>query len=202
MHTPGQGYLSRMASLLPLIQDILPMILPASVSVTKATEILPPDTQPSEGQDVRVISRNAVVDKTDRMCTSGEPYRSLDLLFPSIHIHFTVLIIKPESSSSIRHHGEQGAFHRPFRRSRGRTNSASSPSMAKPTKKPSSTQSPAKAYSSHNQRATTRSRSATSWDRGTLPLSRRGQSTKPSTSPTPTSTWWSSGAGAALSRSI
>jgi hypothetical protein len=81
MHIPGQGYLSKMASLLPLIQDILPMILPASVSVTKATDILPPETQPSEGQGgaegkaagVRVISKNAVVDKTDKMCTSGEP---------------------------------------------------------------------------------------------------------------------------------
>ncbi|KAK4102398.1 RmlC-like cupin [Parathielavia hyrcaniae] len=81
-----------MASLLPLIQDILPMILPASVSLTKAADILPPEPEPSEAEGaspaVRVISRHAIVDKTDRMCAS-------------------VLILKPNSSSSIRHHGEQ-----------------------------------------------------------------------------------------------
>jgi hypothetical protein len=72
----AQGYLSKMASLLPLIQDILPMILPASVTVTKAADILPPETQPTEEAegakpDVRVISRHALVDKTDKMCASG-----------------------------------------------------------------------------------------------------------------------------------
>ncbi|KAK4149943.1 hypothetical protein C8A00DRAFT_18449 [Chaetomidium leptoderma] len=83
-----------MASFLPFIQDILPMILPASVSVTKAADILPPEPQPSDGEPeaetpgVRVISRHALVDKTDSMCA-------------------TVLIVKPKSSSTIRHHGEQ-----------------------------------------------------------------------------------------------
>lgn len=78
--------LSKMASLLPLIQDILPMLLPASVAVTKAADILPPAPQPVQGDEaggeidspkdkVRVISRNAIVDKTDRMCTSGERVR-------------------------------------------------------------------------------------------------------------------------------
>ncbi|KAK4237540.1 hypothetical protein C8A03DRAFT_15930 [Achaetomium macrosporum] len=88
-----------MASLLPLIQDILPMILPASVAVTKAADILPAQTQPTEPESeregeasgVRVISRNAVVHKTDKMCAS-------------------VLIVKPKSSSSVRHHGEQEAI--------------------------------------------------------------------------------------------
>ncbi|KAL2174836.1 uncharacterized protein P884DRAFT_279771 [Thermothelomyces heterothallicus CBS 202.75] len=82
-----------MTSLLPLIQDILPMILPASVTVTKAADILPGETGSSETAaatpGVRVISRNAVVGKTDKMCTS-------------------ILILKPNSSSSVRHHGEQG----------------------------------------------------------------------------------------------
>ncbi|KAL2138170.1 hypothetical protein VTI28DRAFT_7358 [Corynascus sepedonium] len=82
-----------MASLLPLIQDILPMILPASVTVTKAAEILPSKSEEARGTEtgasgVRVISRNAVVDETDKMCTS-------------------ILIVKPNSSSSVRHHGEQ-----------------------------------------------------------------------------------------------
>ncbi|KAL2132676.1 hypothetical protein VTI74DRAFT_3515 [Chaetomium olivicolor] len=115
-----------MASLLPLIQDILPMILPASVIVTKAADILPPRTGSGEPEtkveelkeasnqtpqdawskgasngisneapkvepDVQVISRNAMVGKTDRMCAS-------------------VLIVKPRSSTSVRHHGEQEAM--------------------------------------------------------------------------------------------
>ncbi|KAL2186434.1 hypothetical protein L209DRAFT_710639 [Thermothelomyces heterothallicus CBS 203.75] len=70
----ARRYLSNMTSLLPLIQDILPMILPASVTVTKAADILPGETGSSETAaatpGVRVISRNAVVGKTDKMCTS------------------------------------------------------------------------------------------------------------------------------------
>ncbi len=120
--------LSKMASLLPLIQDILPMLLPASVAVTKAADILPPETQPVEGEGegegdggkeapkdrVRVISKNAMVDKTDKMCTSSTQLRphacfsfqdSFILTLPS----HSVLILKPNSSSAIRHHGEQGS---------------------------------------------------------------------------------------------
>ncbi|KAH6623246.1 RmlC-like cupin domain-containing protein [Chaetomium tenue] len=80
-----------MASLLPLIEDLLPMILPASVAITKAADILPPATQSGEdGQtpEIRVVSRHAVIDKTDKMCTS-------------------ILIVKPKSSSTVHHHGEQ-----------------------------------------------------------------------------------------------
>ncbi|KAL2151181.1 hypothetical protein VTH82DRAFT_6279 [Thermothelomyces myriococcoides] len=88
----AQKYLSNMASLLPLIQDILPMILPASVTVTKAADILPGGAGSNDAtaatSGVRVISRNAVVGKADNMCTS-------------------ILIVKPNSSSSVRHHGEQ-----------------------------------------------------------------------------------------------
>ncbi|KAK4121960.1 RmlC-like cupin [Parathielavia appendiculata] len=87
-----QGTLKKMASLLPLIQDILPMILPASVFVRKAADILPPEPQAREAEGgspvVRVVSGHAIVDKTDKMCAS-------------------VLILKPGSSSAIRHHGEQ-----------------------------------------------------------------------------------------------
>ncbi|KAK4141326.1 uncharacterized protein C8A04DRAFT_14169 [Dichotomopilus funicola] len=86
-----------MASFLPLIQDILPMILPTSVAVTKAADILPPEpeTRAIESENggttttgVKVISRHAVVNMTDSMCTS-------------------VLVVKPGSSTSVRHHGEQ-----------------------------------------------------------------------------------------------
>ncbi|KAH6615813.1 hypothetical protein B0J18DRAFT_290555 [Chaetomium sp. MPI-SDFR-AT-0129] len=94
-----EGYFRRMASFLPLIQDILPMILPTSVAVTKAADILPPEpeTRAIESENggttttlgVKVISRHAVVNMTDSMCTS-------------------VLVVKPGSSTSVRHHGEQG----------------------------------------------------------------------------------------------
>ncbi|KAK0649015.1 RmlC-like cupin domain-containing protein [Cercophora newfieldiana] len=86
-----------MASLLPIISEILPMILPASISVTKATDIVPlspppPTTQPErEPSAVKVISRDAVVNQTDRMCA-------------------TVLIVKPKASTTIRHNGEQEAI--------------------------------------------------------------------------------------------
>ncbi|KAL2255476.1 hypothetical protein VTK26DRAFT_3270 [Humicola hyalothermophila] len=82
-----------MASLLPILQDILPMILPASVTVSKAADILPAHSQPTngngeDGSRVRIISRPAIVNQTDNLCAS-------------------VLIVKPRCASSIRHHGEQ-----------------------------------------------------------------------------------------------
>ncbi|KAK1830134.1 RmlC-like cupin domain-containing protein [Podospora conica] len=86
-----------MASLIPIIQEILPMILPSSISVTKASDIFPPAPPPAEGgtsdtsDGVRVLSRDAVVNKTDKMCV-------------------TVLILKPSSSTTIRHNGEQDAI--------------------------------------------------------------------------------------------
>ncbi|KAB5578240.1 RmlC-like cupin domain-containing protein [Coniochaeta sp. 2T2.1] len=92
-----------MASLIPLIQDILPMILPSSIHITKSEEILPPASNGAEDTDTadgvtaaprgepRVISRDAIVDKTDKMCA-------------------TVMIAKPKSSSAIHHHGEQDAI--------------------------------------------------------------------------------------------
>jgi hypothetical protein len=73
-----------MASLLPLIQDILPMILPSSIHITKASEVNPPSAPAerarTEGSDdatvtavgPRVIHKNAVVNKTDKICASGK----------------------------------------------------------------------------------------------------------------------------------
>ncbi|KAK5662158.1 hypothetical protein OQA88_8063 [Cercophora sp. LCS_1] len=84
-----------MASLLPIIQEILPMILPASISVTKSSDVLPRSDLPAEPNGstsgVRVLSCDAVVGKTDKMCT-------------------TVLIVKPKSSTTIHHNGEQEAI--------------------------------------------------------------------------------------------
>lgn len=73
-----------MASLLPLIQDILPMILPSSIHITKASEVNPPSAPAgrvrTEGSDdatvtavgPRVIHKDAVVNKTDKICASGK----------------------------------------------------------------------------------------------------------------------------------
>ncbi|KAK4445555.1 RmlC-like cupin domain-containing protein [Podospora aff. communis PSN243] len=94
-----------MAALLPIISEILPMILPASISVTKSTDILPPPPTPaaavadsvpsyepnSASSSDKVVSRNAVVNQTDKMCA-------------------TVLIVKPKASTTIRHNGEQEAI--------------------------------------------------------------------------------------------
>ncbi|KAK0611778.1 hypothetical protein B0T14DRAFT_391600, partial [Immersiella caudata] len=86
-----------MAALLPIISEILPMILPASISVTKSADILPPSSpllaaeSGREPSSVKVLSRNAVVNQTDKMCA-------------------TVLIVKPKTSTTIRHNGEQEAI--------------------------------------------------------------------------------------------
>ncbi|CAM1508563.1 Fc.00g054110.m01.CDS01 [Cosmosporella sp. VM-42] len=76
-----------MSSLMPIISEILPMIMPAPTRITKAEEIEPP--YPTvEGP---VIQRPAVVNKCDKMCTS-------------------VLTIRPKSDSTIRHNSEQDAI--------------------------------------------------------------------------------------------
>ncbi|KAK4217550.1 hypothetical protein QBC37DRAFT_369974 [Rhypophila decipiens] len=101
-----------MAALLPIISEILPMIMPSSISVTKASDVFPPtlhvapDTtteqqngSPSSSVEkdktkrpgIKVISRDAMVNKTDKMCAS-------------------VLILPPKSTSTIRHNGEQDAI--------------------------------------------------------------------------------------------
>lgn len=98
-----------MSSLLPLIQDLLPMIMPSSISIARAGDIRPvspppldPSSQPptttqarpssaadsngGDGEDDskelqdrgpalpprRAIRRDAIVNKTDKMCASGK----------------------------------------------------------------------------------------------------------------------------------
>ncbi|KAH7210679.1 uncharacterized protein BKA55DRAFT_529406 [Fusarium redolens] len=76
-----------MSSLLPLISEILPMIMPASANITRAKQLEP--THPTvEGP---VIERPAVVGKCDNMCV-------------------TVLTTRPHSKSTVRHNSEQGKF--------------------------------------------------------------------------------------------
>ncbi|KAI0121092.1 cupin domain-containing protein [Xylariales sp. AK1849] len=71
-------------SFFSLIPDILPMILPSAVQVTKAADLEAQRT----GNDSAMIRQGAVIGKSDKMCT-------------------TVLIAKAQCSSAVHHHGEQ-----------------------------------------------------------------------------------------------
>ncbi|KAM3465784.1 hypothetical protein MY5147_007178 [Beauveria neobassiana] len=76
-----------MASLIPFISEILPMIMPASTHVTAAKDLRP--AHPTvEGP---VIRRAAVVDRCDKMCAS-------------------VLTTRPRSRTPVRHNSEQDAI--------------------------------------------------------------------------------------------
>ena len=55
-------------SLLSLLPDILPMIIPSEVQVTKASDL---EAQRA-GKDSAMIRQGAVVGKTDKMCATGE----------------------------------------------------------------------------------------------------------------------------------
>ncbi|KAH6982740.1 RmlC-like cupin domain-containing protein [Ilyonectria destructans] len=76
-----------MASLFPLISEILPMIMPSSTRITRAKQLEP--AHPTvEGP---VIQREAIVNKCDKMCA-------------------LVLTTRPNSASTIRHNSEQDAI--------------------------------------------------------------------------------------------
>ncbi|ORY70284.1 RmlC-like cupin domain-containing protein [Pseudomassariella vexata] len=71
-------------SFMSLIPDILPMILPSQVLITKARDL---EAQRA-GNDSPMIRQGAIIGKTDKMCAS-------------------VMIAKPRCSSAVHHHGEQ-----------------------------------------------------------------------------------------------
>ncbi|KAK1725472.1 cupin domain-containing protein [Colletotrichum acutatum] len=75
-----------MASLIPLINDLIPMIVSSSVSVTKATTLRSSDAtlNPASANEA-----DAVVSKSDKLCAS------------------VVITLNPHATSAIRHHGEQ-----------------------------------------------------------------------------------------------
>ncbi|GKT41405.1 uncharacterized protein ColSpa_01586 [Colletotrichum spaethianum] len=80
-----------MASLIPLINDLLPMIIPSSASITKASTLRASDAtlQPGSANEA-----DAVVSKSDKLCAS-------------------VLTLNAHATSAIRHHGEQGQNQTP-----------------------------------------------------------------------------------------
>lgn len=55
-------------SLLNLLPDILPMIMPSEVQVTKASDL---EAQRA-GRDSAMIRQGAVIGRSDKMCASGE----------------------------------------------------------------------------------------------------------------------------------
>ncbi|KAI0003474.1 hypothetical protein F4779DRAFT_99583 [Xylariaceae sp. FL0662B] len=73
-----------MSSFFSLLPDLLPMILPSAVHITKASDL---EAQ-RQGKDAAMIRQGAVIGKSDKMCA-------------------TVLIAKPHCSSAVHHHGEQ-----------------------------------------------------------------------------------------------
>ncbi|KAI1771214.1 RmlC-like cupin [Hypoxylon cercidicola] len=73
-----------MSGFFSLLPDLLPMILPSEVQITRASDL---EAQ-RDGKDAAMIRQGAVIGKSDRMCA-------------------TVLIAKPHCSSAVHHHGEQ-----------------------------------------------------------------------------------------------
>ncbi|KAJ1324557.1 cupin domain-containing protein [Microdochium nivale] len=73
-----------MAGLLSLLPDILPMIVPASIHVTKARDL----AIQRQGNDSPMLRQGAVIGKSDKMCA-------------------TVLIARANCASAVHHHGEQ-----------------------------------------------------------------------------------------------
>jgi len=65
------------------------MILPASIYVKKASDIIPPspplppdEVKRETTSSVKVLSRNAVVDQTDKMCATGKSYIHMSIVCP------------------------------------------------------------------------------------------------------------------------
>jgi hypothetical protein len=56
-----------MTSLLPIIQDILPILMPSAVHVTRATEL-----DAATGQTDGMIRKGAIVGKSDKICATGQ----------------------------------------------------------------------------------------------------------------------------------
>lgn len=56
-------------SFLPIIKDILPMIMPTRVHITKGSEL---DAGPTTGQTEGMIRKGAIINKSSKLCASGK----------------------------------------------------------------------------------------------------------------------------------
>ncbi|KAK6821109.1 hypothetical protein PG987_015509 [Apiospora arundinis] len=72
-------------SIFSLLPDILPMILPSAVHVTKAEDL---EASRATSSNSGMVRQGAIVGKSDKMCA-------------------TVLTAKPRCASAVHHHGEQ-----------------------------------------------------------------------------------------------
>ncbi|KAK0664618.1 hypothetical protein QBC41DRAFT_17140 [Cercophora samala] len=122
MYIPGPSELFHtMASLIPIIQEVLPIVMPASISVTRSADILPPSEHTSSGDqpdDRTDVSPKTVIPAAAPTPAptpapaagpaGGARVISRDAIVGQAEsMCATVLIIKPRSSSLIHHNGEQ-----------------------------------------------------------------------------------------------
>jgi len=63
-----------MSALIPILKDIIPMIMPSEVQVTKSTEL-----DAGIGQTEGMIRKGAIIKKSEHICASGKTYVSLCL---------------------------------------------------------------------------------------------------------------------------
>lgn len=56
-------------SIFSLLPDILPMILPSAVHVTKAEDL---EAQRATGTNAGMVRQGAIVGKSDKMCATGK----------------------------------------------------------------------------------------------------------------------------------
>ncbi|KEY65680.1 hypothetical protein S7711_07513 [Stachybotrys chartarum IBT 7711] len=91
-----------MASLLPFISDILPMIMPATTQITRAKD-LEPSHPTVEGP---IVYRPAVVGQCDRMCTSASKWVS------NISIKDAIIYAVSGTGILVVKEGFEGELHR------------------------------------------------------------------------------------------
>ncbi|KAK4197412.1 hypothetical protein QBC40DRAFT_105981 [Triangularia verruculosa] len=111
-----------MASLIPIFQEVLPMLMPASISVTKSAEILPPTDQTTSGDQAddrtdvspkTVIPAAAPTPAPTPTPASAGGSRDVRVISRDAVVGraesmcATVLVVKPQSATLIHHNGEQ-----------------------------------------------------------------------------------------------
>lgn len=76
-----------MSGFFSLLPDLLPMILPSEVQITKASDL---EAQRG-GKDAPMIRQGAVIGKSDRMCATGK----LPIYLPVQLLPFCTYTVRP-----------------------------------------------------------------------------------------------------------